>query len=779
MRLVDLEEWRVLQTLQPHLKIATTVAIDKLNSSRNDLSTDLKHIGYRIRFLSYELDSLCLTVSAQEDLNDDVIRAFKGEIGKLLPPLSKLFGIDAFALYRSVIEDAEGSGPLEWNGKCALSLETALSSDQHLYSSTVSALEHFNKFSETRAFTPPAQDKFTTRKTERLCPKASAQYKTFAEELLGSSDELPTAPPYITCERANSLWTLDATKTVVHEGSVFLQFGKLLVEIETGCRLAATETTKGGLPSLWLTLDKEVDEPQMQSSNLKYQDAIVGCLDIHREAYRLGVEKETEELKQSIYDKIVKNLEQDYSAYRTPAKKRRRSEFEENASCLQKGKDKSHATIQSEKGIPLCQPPVAEQTGSNHLHSEDETPYDLQTAKRTELDALVPVNEASQDCPTPPRRSRRLVQQLKQNAQTISSRIESNAKKTKSGLERALRQDSNSGGRAAMEIFDGLLEEPHDRRDVASSIQFLRSLGLFLESYLLNLSSPDPTGANDRRSSRPVKICVIDTGIDLRNPFVESANYCGRLKGLRSWKGNPTDVTDQHGHGTHIAELIFRFAPEAELYVAKITGQVSSNIPFGASRANVTQAVEWAMDQGVDIISMSFGLDTRNDELDEILNRAAVSGIILMAAAGNHGNNWPRAFPATNRNVIGIHASNGKGKDGGISPQPVPHDDNFMTLGIAISVTWENKEVIKSGTSFATPIAAAIAASVLEIARRTIPMTAQQERRLYSCEGMRQIFRLLSPYFSGGYRYVVPWSLWTQGHTKGKIQEDFLAKLDE
>ncbi|KAH7273195.1 hypothetical protein B0J15DRAFT_460906 [Fusarium solani] len=79
-----------------------------------------------------------------------------------------------------------------------------------------------------------------------------------------------------------------------------------------------------------------------------------------------------------------------------------------------------------------------------------------------------------------------------------------------------------------------------------------------------------------------------------------------------------------------MAELLLRVAPEAELYVAKISN---------------TKAAEWAMQQNVDIISMSLGLDKRNEELEKILDQAAVSGIILLAAAGNHGNYGPRAFP--------------------------------------------------------------------------------------------------------------------------------------
>ena len=174
---------------------------------------------------------------------------------------------------------------------------------------------------------------------------------------------------------------------------------------------------------------------------------------------------------------------------------------------------------------------------------------------------------------------------------------------------------------------------------------------------------------------------------------------------------------------------------------------------------------------------MSFGLDARDDDLDDIINRAAAAGKILLAAAGNHGNNGPRTFPATNRNVICIHASDGKGKDGRISPQPVGNDDNFMTLGIAVPLIWQSNDVFRSGTSFATPIAAGMAADVLEIAKRTIKMTDRQKEHLHSSDGMRRIFQLLSPMSDGGYRYVVPWSLWNTNHKDDWIQMKLLEAL--
>lgn len=176
------------------------------------------------------------------------------------------------------------------------------------------------------------------------------------------------------------------------------------------------------------------------------------------------------------------------------------------------------------------------------------------------------------------------------------------------------------------------------------------------------------------------------------------------------------------------------------------------------------------MAQGADIISLSLGLDILDSALDFAINETIAAGKIVVAAAGNDGNNKPRAYPGSNRNVLCIHASNGKGKDGGISPRAWDNDDNSMTLGTAIPLIWKGEEIVKSGTSFATAVAAAIAADALTIIPQVVPLTPEQLSRLYSSSGMRLIFDLFSVP-DNGYKYVAPWNLWNEHKSSTYIQE--------
>lgn len=69
--------------------------------------------------------------------------------------------------------------------------------------------------------------------------------------------------------------------------------------------------------------------------------------------------------------------------------------------------------------------------------------------------------------------------------------------------------------------------------------------------------------------SQPVKIAVLDTGIDRDHVFFDARE--GQLKGRRNFYNEAQkNVPDTHGHGTFTASLLLDYAPNANLYVIKI-----------------------------------------------------------------------------------------------------------------------------------------------------------------------------------------------------------------
>ncbi|KAI0875182.1 pfs domain-containing protein [Hypoxylon argillaceum] len=234
--------------------------------------------------------------------------------------------------------------------------------------------------------------------------------------------------------------------------------------------------------------------------------------------------------------------------------------------------------------------------------------------------------------------------------------------------------------------------------------------------------------------SAPVKIAILDTGIDLTHPDVEARieNIKARYNWLQAKFRHA--VHDRNGHGTFTAGLILDYAPDAELYIAKI----ADNKP--SSPKTVAEAIDYAVNKWkVDVISMSFGFPTRDIEgyvdLERALANAYANKVLLFAAASNNGGQLGRSFPARDHTVIAVHATDANGNRSPFSPTATDDDISIATIGEAVESAWpvhlcdeeaaDSKCVqYKSGTSYATPIVAAIAAFLLLYARIHIPMKA-------------------------------------------------------
>ncbi|KAF4633529.1 hypothetical protein G7Y89_g4593 [Cudoniella acicularis] len=258
-----------------------------------------------------------------------------------------------------------------------------------------------------------------------------------------------------------------------------------------------------------------------------------------------------------------------------------------------------------------------------------------------------------------------------------------------------------------------------------------------------------------------VRIAILDTGIDLPVSALES--YEIQIAGWKDWMDGGKEDTakvDLDGHGTHCAGLILKVAPKADLYVARVIekeGNRKNATPSASVNKNIADAIRHAVDNWkVDIISISIGFENDVDEIESAIIHASTKNTIILAAAGNEGANSRPAWPARSSNVMAIHASDGFGNKGLFTANIIPTSDNFTFPGTDVLSFWPKnlgKGVLlrQSGTSCSTPIAAGLAAVVLEIAglylarkKDVAPEMERYWRKLRSLDGVRVAFRKMA-----------------------------------
>ena len=133
-----------------------------------------------------------------------------------------------------------------------------------------------------------------------------------------------------------------------------------------------------------------------------------------------------------------------------------------------------------------------------------------------------------------------------------------------------------------------------------------------------------------------VKVCIIDSGIDYNHPDL-SGNYIGGHDYV-SDDGDPMDE-GIYSHGTHVAGIIgaedngggvIGVAPKVDLYAVRALDTTGN-----AFVGDVVDAITWAIDHEMDIISMSFGWPDEKDTVKVACEDAYNAGIILVASSGN------------------------------------------------------------------------------------------------------------------------------------------------
>jgi len=240
-----------------------------------------------------------------------------------------------------------------------------------------------------------------------------------------------------------------------------------------------------------------------------------------------------------------------------------------------------------------------------------------------------------------------------------------------------------------------------------------------------------------------IAIAVLDTGIDPTHPA-----FAGVTLVQKNFTSE--DDNDLDGHGTHCAGTIFgQDVNGARIGVARkidraLIGKVLGE--GGGSSSTIAQAIQWAVNEGANVISMSLGIDfpgfvefliSRGLDVNPATSialegyRANVNlftelarfvqansvfgqGTIIVAASGNESNR-PQyeiavAPPAAGSGVIAVGALQ-EGANGFSVARFSNNQVNISAPGVGvISARVGGGLLSLSGTSMATPHAAGVAA---------------------------------------------------------------------
>lgn len=237
---------------------------------------------------------------------------------------------------------------------------------------------------------------------------------------------------------------------------------------------------------------------------------------------------------------------------------------------------------------------------------------------------------------------------------------------------------------------------------------------------------------DDNLTGTGVSVAVIDTGFYQHSDISFAGGY--------SIFGDEDPWTsDTNGHGTHVAGVIAAsqqspargIAPGVSLYGVKVypSGKAGEDTP--TSTSNLLLGLQWAINdanegQGVDIINISSGYETSNQDIYDAILEAVDAGILVVAASGNRqdGNNTID-YPAAHDEVVAVSSVDSNSviaSDSMISAKNELAAPGVNIYGLATSGGYENH----SGTSQATPHVTGIAAIMMQKSKGSL--TASQIR---------------------------------------------------
>src|SRR3989344_5427306 len=198
-----------------------------------------------------------------------------------------------------------------------------------------------------------------------------------------------------------------------------------------------------------------------------------------------------------------------------------------------------------------------------------------------------------------------------------------------------------------------------------------------------------------------ISIAIIDSGINYNHPDLND-NYVGGYDFVQ----NDTDPMDVYGHGTHVAGTAcaenndngannssgqyggIGAAPECNLYGLRVLDSAGVS-----SWSRVVAALEWAVNNNLDIANLSIGeFNHPGSAVEAAFNNADAAGLFIVASTGNRGGASQGgsnvSYPAAFASVVAVGATNSSDSLASISS--TGPETELVAPGEMIYSTWDD-----------------------------------------------------------------------------------------
>ena len=228
-----------------------------------------------------------------------------------------------------------------------------------------------------------------------------------------------------------------------------------------------------------------------------------------------------------------------------------------------------------------------------------------------------------------------------------------------------------------------------------------------------------PTAYDTTDGSEDVTVAIVDQGVKYDHPDLQSRFGADKGQDFVDSDDDPMpESASEEYHGTHVAGIASATSDNATGVAGISDSRLISGRALGTggggSLTDIADAVQWAADQGADIVNMSLGGGGYTDTMKNAVSYALNNGALPICAAGNNGE-ASVSYPAAYSECMAVSAVDENEDLASFSQYGDKCD--VAAPGVDVLSTWtEYKSQFGgkynkiSGTSMACPAASGVAA---------------------------------------------------------------------